>query len=304
MRRIRPIAIALLAAGLSLPAWAMSHEPGEKPTGAHETSTQAATPPSDAAEQAPPQASSASGMEVRGTVEGLRIVQIQGTPHPHLVARVKTDQEQTKLLDLGAIVGLREREKPVQKGQRIEARGREGRLGETSVVIVDRFAGDGVVTVVPMAADTPPQREMARQGAAADRRIAGEVVDARDVRLAGVPEAHRLLKVRTRQGEHLVVDLGPEGAQSLRIEKGDMVAARGTVGRLNDKPVLFADRIAEVARIERGQAQMAETGASPVRAGAASQGQGADARPGQAPAVSAGPEGAAAAEPDTGLQSR
>jgi hypothetical protein len=42
-----------------------------------------------------------------------------------------------------------------------------------------------------------------------------------------------------------------KATEGLQLEKGDALFATGSIGRLGGKPVLFADRVAELARIER-----------------------------------------------------
>jgi hypothetical protein len=76
-------------------------------------------------------------------------------------------------------------------------------------------------------------------------------VELRQTRIQGSDQPHQLAKVRTKRNQTVVIDLGPAPTEGLQLEKGDALFATGSIGRLGGKPVLFADRVAELARIER-----------------------------------------------------
>ena len=135
----------------------------------------------------------------------------------------------------------------LRKGAFIAARGQSARLSGRDVLRAREFS-DG--SRVWPAAGT--RRQGTAQASGGTPTISGTVTDARGVNLQGVSDRHTLLKVRTSEGRQVVVDVGAEAsAKSLGLKKGDVVAAKGTMGRINGKPVLFARQVAQVMAVDR-----------------------------------------------------
>lgn len=205
--------------------------------------------------------------QVSGRVTGVRTITLQGEAQPHLLARVELASGETRVLDLGPIPHLQQQKRDVKKGQQLSASGQAGRINDLAVLVVDRFEGDGVVTVIPIAANASQQRQQAQRGANPhDRLVRGRIESLRESTVQG-GKAHQLARIRTDQGQTVVVDLGEQKPQALQLEQGDALIAVGAIGRLNGKPVLFAERVAEVAQIERSGAT---SGASASREGSSS----------------------------------
>jgi hypothetical protein len=88
------------------------------------------------------------------------------------------------------------------------------------------------------------------------RPVSGTILNIKRVALKGTQTHHTVVMLATSQGDRrLPVDLGPtQPLQSLRLRKGDKLAAHGVVVRLRDKQVLAATRASkgqEVVEIQR-----------------------------------------------------
>lgn len=84
--------------------------------------------------------------------------------------------------------------------------------------------------------------------------IEGELVDLRLVRVQGHPHRHLLAKVQNDQDQTTVIDLGPsdnKDLQDVNLKKGEIIAAVGEFGRINNRPVLVATHVSDLVTIDR-----------------------------------------------------
>lgn len=194
---------------------------------------------------------SAAAQVVKGTISDTRDVKIKGSSRPHTLVKVQTRDGQTKIIDLGP-TGVR-RDAVLHQGAYFAARGQPARLSGRPVLRAREFS-DGS-RVWPAAGTT---RQNRRHATDAVRTVTGTVSDLRGVNLNGLSEKHSLLKVQTADGRQVVLDVGTEeSAKSLGLKKGDVIAAKGPIGRINGKPVLFARQVAQVMTVDRSQRQPA-----------------------------------------------
>ena len=182
---------------------------------------------------------------VKGTITDTRGMKIKGSSQPHTLVKVRTRDGQTRVIDLGP-TGVR-RDAMLHEGAFLAARGQPARLSGRPVLRAREFS-DGS-RVWPAFGIT---RRTTLGAADAVRTVRGTVTDLREVSLKGLSDRHALLKLRTADGWHLVVDVGSEAsAESLGLKRGDVVAAKGPMGRTNAKPVLFAQQVAQVLTVDR-----------------------------------------------------
>ena len=60
----------------------------------------------------------------------------------------------------------------------------------------------------------------------------------------GEHKEHQLVRIKTDKGENIRADLGPKaGLSDLNLKEGQTVSVQGTVGTINDRPVLMADKV-------------------------------------------------------------
>jgi len=87
------------------------------------------------------------------------------------------------------------------------------------------------------------------------RMATGKVTDMKEAEITveGKTETHLLAKLSTFGDRSIVVDLGPRAGLKSEIKNGDEIAAFGTVGRLNERPLIVASKIATIIPIEGRQ---------------------------------------------------
>ena len=111
------------------------------------------------------------------------------------------------------------------------------------------------------------QRQQQKQQQPMTHVIAGRLMETREVTLKGLSEKHVLARLQTPQGRQVLVDLGTRGnLQDVNLTKGEIIATTGSFGRINGRPVLFADHFADLVRIDRrAQPQQAGSSQGPQR---------------------------------------
>jgi len=95
--------------------------------------------------------------------------------------------------------------------------------------------------------------------------FSGTIVERKTVTIQGQPNRHELAKMKLPNGQLVIVDLGSQNQlQDVRLNNNQPLVVLGTVGRLNNQPIVVADRIRNpqtglTLLIDRGQpAQPAE----------------------------------------------
>ncbi|HEU5116117.1 MAG TPA: hypothetical protein VFT74_05510, partial [Isosphaeraceae bacterium] len=78
-------------------------------------------------------------------------------------------------------------------------------------------------------------------------QVQGKIQSVRNLELLGFTGEHKehvLARIKTDQGENIRADLGPRsGLSDLNLKEGESVSVQGTVGTINDRPVLMADEV-------------------------------------------------------------
>lgn len=226
------------------------------------------------------QARQAKPMTVTGKVTAIKAVNFDDQPDKHVLAKVELENGKTVVLDLGTVKELRRQKARFRKDQQVSATGKFGRVNQKPVLVVEKIQGDDmtalIIARVPAdqrqagmrrTQDQGRQGRMAagegrtgRDGMMQGRRQArsrmyllqGRLVETRDVQLKGLPEKHRLVKLKLRNGRNVIVDLGAtKKIEDINLQKGERVAVVGTLGRVNKTPVVFARQIADVHFIDR-----------------------------------------------------
>lgn len=102
------------------------------------------------------------------------------------------------------------------------------------------------------------QQPMAGQAGQMDRQqVSGKVLKEKEVGMKGTDIKHKVVLLENAQGKRVAVDLGPAQAlKDLNIKTGKNISATGKIGRVNDRPVLFAQQVnveGKMAQISRKQ---------------------------------------------------
>lgn len=89
------------------------------------------------------------------------------------------------------------------------------------------------------------QQRSGRRMAPQRQQVTGEIAEVRTIKVKQTKQDHLLAKVKLDTGQTAVLDLGPadKARQSgLKLEKRQQLQAEGTVGQLNNRPVLVVTR--------------------------------------------------------------
>ena len=214
-------------------------------------------------------------IERRGQVVALRTRYMNG--EQHLFAQVITREGEALLFDLGPTESLRASQVTFLQRSDLRARGRESRLGSWPVLLVEQFQLDGGPMVH---VDTGGQERDARAGSSGQAAgqgpsvaLGGTIEDTRLFTLEGQVRPHRFVRVRLGDGRRVMVGVGIEPLNGVQLNPGDKVWVRGQVGRINQRPVVFATWVANPTAVDWSSVQdasgrEAEDGRSgPGRAG-------------------------------------
>ena len=121
--------------------------------------------------------------------------------------------------------------------------------------------------------------EINRQSQSQTRLINGRVIDRRELAVRSGSQSqgqkHLLVKIQTPRGRTALLDLGKADAQALKdvnLNRGEFISAVGRMGRINGRPMLVADHVAEIVTIDRDRDNPGQSGEA-TQAGARQQRQ-------------------------------
>lgn len=224
---------------------------------------------------------------VTGKLQDVRTVNIRGDG-PHVLAKLSTKSGKTVVVDLGRPQDLTGRK--FRRGQEISALGRGGRINGKPVIVADRIRDRSqrepvltIVRIVPLppiavvpragaddARDSGQRQQRAQQEQEQQQQasssfrhvISGKLLETREFTLKGESAKHVLARIETPQGRRILVDLGTrEDMKDVKLTNGELIAATGRFARINGRPVLFADHIADMVSINRDETQPQQAGA-------------------------------------------
>lgn len=104
-----------------------------------------------------------------------------------------------------------------------------------------------------------------------DVALGGTIADTRLYSLDGFSRKHRFVRVRLNGGQEVVVDVGVEPLDDVKLNPGEFVWVRGTLGRINHRPVVFATYVANPTTID--WTSVHDAAAKAAREGQPGQGQ-------------------------------
>lgn len=146
---------------------------------------------------------------------------------------------------------LRLREQPSlqaqQRGTEQQTRQQAGRQGQQQG---QQQAARQAQQQAQQQAGRQAQQQGQQQPEQAERTVVGQVVDQREVAIAGADTKHKFVKLRNDQGHTIVVDLGA-ATQAMDLQQGDRVIAVGKSARVNDLPVLYAQYAGQLESVGR-----------------------------------------------------
>lgn len=221
---------------------------------------------------------------VSGQLIDYRTISLRDEQERHVLARIRTDEGQTVVVDLGPQSELRSQGVQLTRNQRISVQGSSGRINDSPILVVTRVQ-QGSRTANLQRRDLQQRRWQARQqqgsGQQGDVQVAeglymvyGRITRLQNVQLSGIPQGHRLIQLQTQAGRTYTIDLGRSpNLQDVQLEQGDSIAAVGRFARVNGQPVIIAQQLADFVALNQGgqmrslgqQDQMMPTGTQQQR---------------------------------------
>lgn len=245
--------------------------------GAEET-TPKPTPDSAQAEQ--DGAPVGSPVQTAGKVISMHNCPMVGVSDPHTLVKIETEKGDTDIVDLGSTAELKTSGIEPKEGQKLWVDGRVGKVNDKFLIVAERLSESKLVLIArtsPLREETVKHAEARTEGkgtqeakAGTDtkdpktpktitvdagqqiRTVEGTVMRSRKVNIEGETGEHVVVKLQTESGT-AVVDLGLFSAipNTVDLKEGNSIAATGYVGQLNGKPIIVADTVGNLNRIQR-----------------------------------------------------
>lgn len=143
------------------------------------------------------------------------------------------------------------------------------RILTTLIVAVTFFVSPGWAQMQQQDQQQSGQKMQQRAMKKQVKQVTGQVTKMKRVNIKGTDTQHQVVMLRTQQGGRVIADLGPaQNVSNLNIRQGTQLSVRGKVGRVSDRPVLFASQVrtdgrtVQISRPESRQ-QLAQTRGMP-----------------------------------------
>lgn len=216
--------------------------------------------------------------EASGKITGVREVDMVAAGEKHTIIKLLGDDGETDIVDLGSAEELSKGGIDPKEGGSLFVHGRIGKLNDRMVLVAESVSNTKMLKLArqsslreetqkhaeqrgatgaaaPSAADaTASDKNIAPKKVSVDagmqsRTVDGIVKGTRKVKVENDTEEHMLVKVQTESGI-AVVDLGPiSRLPQVDLSEGKKIAASGMVGKMNDRPMIFADSIGNLSDI-------------------------------------------------------
>lgn len=169
---------------------------------------------------------------MRGSLENFRTVQLSGVDQPHLVAKLKTDNDRKVCVDLGPRQKV-QNNLDLENGQTVTIYGVRGSINDQRTLIAQHIEAGN------------QSYDIQRKRGVALRRIDGRVIDTQQMRLRNDGNRlHTVATVRLNNNRTTKVALGnASAAQNLNIERGDQISVLAKPTRINGQPALVAKSV-------------------------------------------------------------
>jgi hypothetical protein len=195
-----------------------------------------------------PDQRAAKGMQVSGTVEKAKRVNVRNAPD-RLVVQVSGEQGKMFIVDLGPANQLghnrqnqqqqqqtrdsqanaqRSGEQPVKQGERISARGPMTKVGDKQVLMAQSVK-------IGNQAEQKIQR--------AGQQITGQVATLKTAKVRG--QDHQLVILNLQSGKQTLVDLGPADKLNVDLAKNDQIQIQGVPVKVKGKLVFLANSVSK-----------------------------------------------------------
>lgn len=169
--------------------------------------------------------------QLSGEIRDTKKIRMHEGNKQFIIARIRTDEDRTARVLLGSEEQLSRLD--IQDGDRIDVRGRRGRVNDQWVLVADSVkSGNNQIRV---------QFEMKNKPI---RRYQGEVLQTRTTRFRGHDGEFLIAQLQCDDGQTKVVNLGPkEKFSDMNIRDANEVSLLATPGKVNGREALIAEQV-------------------------------------------------------------
>lgn len=207
-----------------------------------------------------------------GKVTSIHSLEMVGSNDPHILIKLKGDDGETDVVDLGMASELKTNGIEAKEGMELWIDGRVGKINDKPVLVAESICQTKMTKVTRSMKlreeskdnaearganpeSKEPKDRSAPKTVTADagmisRTVDGTVVNSRKIKIEGQSDEHQLVKLQT-EGGMVVVDLGPiEKMPKIDISEGKLIAVNGIVGKMNDRPIIIAETVGNLTAVE------------------------------------------------------
>ena len=175
-------------------------------------------------------------VSVAGQVLRTKQVDDRVTNEKVLAAQLELGNGQKQIVDLGPTRIYKNA--PIYAGDQIAVFGQQVRLGNANVVLATKVHVGGEAVTVPRFGPAPPAGYVVTE---LELKIYGRIDAMKPARLRDSRAEHLIARIVDRNGDAVVVDLGPRGALwRADLRSGDWVTIYGQQMQIGDQPVILA----------------------------------------------------------------
>jgi len=206
-----------------------------------------------------------------GKITSLHSLEMVGSGDAHILIKLKGEDGETDVVDLGGTAELKSNGIEPKEGQDLWIDGRVGKINDKPVLVAESISLTKMIKIsrdTKLRAETKdnadarttapeskePKDRSAPKTVTADpgmisRTVDGTVLNSRKIKVEGQTEEHTLVKLQT-EGGIVVVNLGPSAKMTADISEGKLIAVGGIVGKMNQRPIIIAETVGNLTAVQ------------------------------------------------------
>ncbi len=167
--------------------------------------------------------------QISGTIQDIKSFIVAQTGKSHLIAKVRTQNNQPIVVDLGTENQIERLD--LQSGDHIQFTAKKATLNQRQIYVASTVKYQGQTVNID------------RQQGQNQTRLTGEIIDTKTKALSGrKSNQHVIALVKLDSGQKVPVDFGPsQDLQQLNIKSGKQVSILAEPAKIGDKKILVAN---------------------------------------------------------------
>ena len=212
-----------------------------------------------------------SRAEASGKIISVKTIDLAGMAEDHVFAKLKGDDGEVDIIDLGNAAELKAAGLDPKEGQQLFVSGRIGRINDKEMIMAEAVSESKLVSITrknKLREESQKHADKRQAEGGADttavkserketvdttqvKTVEGVVMNSRKLMVEGQKEEHMIVKLQSDEGI-VILDLGPVSSlPKVDLSENQSIAATGFVGSINDKPLIVADSVGNLSTIKR-----------------------------------------------------